>query len=90
MEVAKEAGEVDRAGLEGDHERREPRTGGEYLDPAAARRLRPLPREGVAVEGVNFAGKEGAAREEGQHQVSYCIFALSLQTIRAARPAGVV
>ena len=62
-----------RADLGGDHERRDlgaepPRTGGESVDLEAARFPRLLLREGVAVERVNFAGKEGAATEEVQHQ----------------------
>ena len=74
MGGAQEAGEVDRADLEEDHDRRElgeqpPQSGGESLDPEAASRPRPLPREGVAVERVNVAGKQEAVRE-GQHQVA--------------------
>ena len=73
MGEAQEAGEVDGADLKGDHERREqggepPRTEGESLDPEAVRFRRPLPKKGLAVEIVNFAGKEGAERQEGQHQ----------------------
>ena len=95
MGEAQEAGEVDGADLKGDHERREqggepPRTEGESLDPEAVRFRRPLPKKGLAVEIVNFAGKEGAERQEGQHQGTWCNFALSLQTTRAVRPAEVV
>ena len=90
---AQEADEVDRGDLKGNHERRElgegpPRTGGESLDPEAARFPRPLPKEALAVERDNFAGKEGAEREEGQHQGTQRNFALSLQTTRAVRPGG--
>ena len=53
-----------------------PRTGSESLDPEATSRHRPLSVEGVAVKRVNFAGKEGAAREEGQYQGADGKFAL--------------
>ena len=69
MGEAQEADEVDRADPEEEHERREleeepPRTGGESLDMEVARFLRPLPKEGLAVE----RGKAETGREEGQHQ----------------------
>ena len=68
-----EANDVDRADLEGNHGRRKlgeepPRIGGESLDPEAASHPRPLPREWVVVERVHFVEKEGAVRDEGQHQ----------------------
>ena len=94
MGGAQEAGEVDRPDLEGDHERRyveegPPRDGGESLDPGAESRPRPMARKGAAMEGVNSVGKEGAEKEEVQHQGMYRNFALSSQTTKVIRPAGV-
>ena len=39
---------------------------------------------------MNFAGKEGTEKEEVQHQGAYRNFALSSQTTKVIRPAGVV
>ena len=42
------------------------------------------------MEGGNFAGKERTEKEKAQHRGVYRNFALSSQTAKAVRPAGVV
>ena len=42
------------------------------------------------MEEVNFAEKERTEKEEVQHQGTYRNFALSSQTTKVIRPAGVV